>query len=325
MQARSFALTATLMVGTLATAAHADQLLFEEDFSQGLDRWETTDWYVVNTSDPCGAPAAPFPSGNAAVRFGAMHGACFFEIGDQLDLRDPLYLPASASEATLRFMSYEDTECETAERCKYDNRYVQIAVDDGPFETLTELVTEDAWYEVELDLTPYLGHFIRLRFEFDAFDSFANDGLGWLIDDVSIAVDGVGQTYCSPGLPNSTGQPGNLHALGSRFVANNNLTLIAEQLPLNQFGYFIASQTSGLVVTPGQTLGNLCVLGNVARFNAQVQNSGTTGTFQVQIDLTAVPMNPVAPVLAGETWHFQTWHRDGSFSNFTNAVRIAYQ
>jgi hypothetical protein len=38
-----------------------------------------------------------------------------------------------------------------------------------------------------------------------------------------------------------------------------------------------------------------------------------------------MPLNPPVPVQTGETWYFQTWHRDGSSSNFTDALAILFR
>ena len=35
--------------------------------------------------------------------------------------------------------------------------------------------------------------------------------------------------------------------------------------------------------------------------------------------------NPAQPILAGQTWNFQAWFRDGGTSNFTDAVSIPFQ
>ena len=59
----------------------------------------------------------------------------------------------------------------------------------------------------------------------------------------------IGTTYCSPATPNSTGLPASISASGSALVAQNDVTLIADQLPAGQFGYFLAGQTQGLSTT----------------------------------------------------------------------------
>ena len=65
----------------------------------------------------------------------------------------------------------------------------------------------------------------------------------------------------------------------------------------------------------------------MARFSGQIQNSGASGTFQIQVDLQAIPANPTVAVMPGDTWHFQAWFRDFQLiqvSNFTDAVAITF-
>jgi len=139
---------------------------------------------------------------------------------------------------------------------------------------------------------------------------------------------GLGVTYCTPAVINSSGNPATIEVTGSDVVSDNDINLAAADMPLNKFGYFITSQTQGLVMQPGSSQGNLCVLGNIGRFRSQIQNSGATGTFDIDIDLTSMPTNPNQAVFVGQTWNFQTWFRDnnpGSTSNFSNAVAVTFQ
>jgi hypothetical protein len=140
----------------------------------------------------------------------------------------------------------------------------------------------------------------------------------------------LGQTTCT-GVPNSTGSAGTMSAFGSPLTAVNDLRLTASGLPLSAFGYFITARTPGFVVGPGGSQGNLCLGASIGRFALQVQNTGTSGRIEIEADLTAFP-HPAfgsVPVNAGETWHFQAWHRDSvgglATSNFTGGLSIAFQ
>ena len=140
----------------------------------------------------------------------------------------------------------------------------------------------------------------------------------------------LGSVYCNPAVPNSTGLPGSMAALGSDLVAHNNVTLLATQLPTNQFGYFLASQTQAFVVLPPGSQGNLCLGGSIGRYAAFPANSGLNGSFQLLIDLTAIPAPSGGPgaVIPGETWNFTAWYRDVNpinTSNFTEAVSVLLQ
>ena len=133
------------------------------------------------------------------------------------------------------------------------------------------------------------------------------------------------EIYCDAN-PNSTGIPAFVCGSGSTVVADNDLTLEAFHLPLNQFGYFLTSQTQGFVPNPGGSQGNLCLGGTIGRFVQQVQNSGASGSFTIQVDLTTMPP-PVQPIVQpGDTWNFQCWYRDvGGQNNFTNAVSVTFR
>ena len=132
----------------------------------------------------------------------------------------------------------------------------------------------------------------------------------------------VGTVYCSPAIPNTTGLPGTIVASGSEVVMENDLTLVADQLPPGQFGYFLTSQTQGFFMPPGSD-GFICLGGDIGRYNGDV---GQGPTFSLQIDLMNMPVNPPQAVAPGDTWNFQAWYRDvGNTNNFTDAVSITFQ
>ncbi len=134
----------------------------------------------------------------------------------------------------------------------------------------------------------------------------------------------IGTSYCSPAIPNGTGLPGIITATGSIAVIDNDVTLTADQLPVN-FGYFLNSQTQGFFNPPGSN-GFICLGGAVGRYN-QSQNIIVGPTGSIQIDLTAVPQPAgLVAVVPGETWNFQAWYRDvGNTNNFTDAVSVLFQ
>ncbi len=138
----------------------------------------------------------------------------------------------------------------------------------------------------------------------------------------------LGERYCSPAVQNSTGQSGVIEAYGSPVAGGNPLRLEATQLPPNQFGFFLLSQTQGFLSGPGGSQGDLCLGGSIGRFMSQVQNSGSAGAFGIDVDTTSLPTSPPSAAQPGETWNFQGWHRDKnpmSTSNFTDAVGITFR
>jgi hypothetical protein len=141
-------------------------------------------------------------------------------------------------------------------------------------------------------------------------------------------LDDLGVDECAPAQPNSTGAPAVLDAWGSPYVDQNLLELTAASLPLNQFGYVIASTSGAFVPGAGGSQGTLCLGGAIARFVSQSQSSGAGGVFSVPIDLSAIPLGGGTAVAPGETWRFQCWYRDvnpNSTSNFTSVRAITFR
>jgi len=140
----------------------------------------------------------------------------------------------------------------------------------------------------------------------------------------------VGTPYCTAN-NNSTGSTSALGASGTPLVASNDLSLEASSLPVNSFGFFLASLDSGFVANPGGSAGNLCLGGSIGRYvgAGQIKNSGSTGAFALALDLTQVPQpTGFVSISAGETWRFQAWHRDAvggsATSNFTNGLEVSF-
>lgn len=143
----------------------------------------------------------------------------------------------------------------------------------------------------------------------------------------------VGVQYCDA-TPNSVGSFGGRNSSWLCIMGNGSVGSMhqarAVDLPLNQFGYLLASQTTGNLYKPAGSQGRLCLGGDIGRFRQQVQDSGLGGTILVDVDPQSIPQ-PLGPVAAlpGESWHFQLWHRDivnaTQTSNFTNACTVVFR
>ena len=133
--------------------------------------------------------------------------------------------------------------------------------------------------------------------------------------------------YCSTNV-NSTGAVAVIGASGSPVVTANAFTLEAWDLPLNEYGYFLTSQSTGFVPNFGGSDGNLCLGAPQYRFNdpatgGQVLNSGATGTMSLTLDFSLLPNGvTLAP---GETWYFQLWFRDVFTSNTTDGIEVMFR
>lgn len=142
----------------------------------------------------------------------------------------------------------------------------------------------------------------------------------------------LGTTACTQPQPNSTGVAATLTVRGSSSVADRSLRLEATGLPLNALTLFLVSRNAGGTGVPVGSQGVLCLSGQVGRYVApgQAQNSGAAGAAGLTVDPLATPTpNGPSAVLAGETWHFQAWHRDAvngtATSNFTSAVAVTFR
>lgn len=142
---------------------------------------------------------------------------------------------------------------------------------------------------------------------------------------------GIGTNFCTPN-PNSTGVPSQISAMGSVQLGVNDVVLMASDLPINSFGFFLVSRLQGFVPNPGGSNGNLCLTGPIGRYvgPGEIQNSGPGGEYSLAIDLTAIPQpNGFVSAISGETWNFQSWHRDlvggAAQSNFTDGLELTLQ
>ena len=146
----------------------------------------------------------------------------------------------------------------------------------------------------------------------------------------------ISMPYCMSN-PNSGGVNTSFRVIGDDTAANNNARLVARDVPLNSFGFFITSQTPGFTANPAGSIGNICVTGNIGRFVAagQIKNAFATGeivldTTAGEWDLAAIPTStgPYA-AMAGIRSHFQLWHRDTNMgmavSNFSDAEFVDWQ
>ncbi|MEM8710387.1 MAG: hypothetical protein AAGG01_05510 [Planctomycetota bacterium] len=144
-----------------------------------------------------------------------------------------------------------------------------------------------------------------------------------IVEEVTLQTEG--SQFCRAN-DNDSGQSAWLRA-GTFTQPTDALLIDVQDLPLNAFGYVIASLDTGFTANPGGSAGNLCLSGAIGRFNNQVVNSGMTGAVSVAVDMTAIPQpNGSTSALLGERWKFQYWTRDTDSgmptSNFSNAVVV---
>jgi len=70
----------------------------------------------------------------------------------------------------------------------WDQRWVQISVDNGPYENVLQLSDDvaDQWLQSTVNLAGYAGKTIRVRFHFESNDGGLNAFEGWHLDDLEI-------------------------------------------------------------------------------------------------------------------------------------------
>ena len=132
--------------------------------------------------------------------------------------------------------------------------------------------------------------------------------------DQRVSSSNFGYPYCDSN-PNSTGNEAKLYAYQSPIIEENSLVLEVDDLPPNQAGYMLMSDTQAFVPLFGGSQGNLCLGGNILRFSATVLDTGI-GMVDFALDFYALPQGTM--VQPGQSWNFQFWFRDGNPGNTSN-------
>ena len=92
----------------------------------------------------------------------------------------------------------------------WDQRWVQISVDSGPFINVQQLNDDPmgGWLRAQIDLLPYYDinreHTIQVRFFFDTIDKYNNEFEGWYIDDFQVAASPASLCPEDPNEPNDS-------------------------------------------------------------------------------------------------------------------------
>jgi hypothetical protein len=206
MRTRSGRALAALALLAASPAAGAQNVIFHEDFENGLGQWTTSGlWQHQADAEPCSAPHVPFPSGSWCAWFG-LESSCNYDLGQvggQLTLAGDVALPSTGA-IGLRFTSWSEGESDVF----YDQRRAWVSANGGASWTLLGLTYSNSyffgaaadpqrWITQAHDLTPWAGQSVRLRFEFWSFDYVNNHYEGWFLDDVVVeAFDGPGVPTC---------------------------------------------------------------------------------------------------------------------------------
>ncbi|MBC7250101.1 MAG: pre-peptidase C-terminal domain-containing protein [Anaerolineae bacterium] len=157
---------------------------YSDNMESGTNNWTATGlWHQVDAN-------SPYPeshSGSHSWWYG-QDATGDYDTGSANSggLTSPsIYIPSSGY--YLRFWYRYETETQTQ---NWDQRWVQISVDGGPFDNVLQLSDDPMnWWlqSPAIDLSGYAGHAIQVRFYFDSLDSVYNDYRGWYIDDFDIS------------------------------------------------------------------------------------------------------------------------------------------
>ena len=319
-----------------------EQVVFQDDFEQNLG------WGTTTLGATAGRWERGVPVNDPAWAYGPssdydLSGQCYLTEnrpgssdvdGGATRLISPL-LDMSAPNAALSYAYFlrlthvTGADMLLVEASSAGGPFVEINRHDTDMGPSWNLVTLTRTELVAAGLTPGPEVVVRFTANDSSLPSVVEAG----IDAVTVRrIDclTVGTVFCDPAVPNSLGLPATVRAEGSDHAAANDVRLTIEALPPNTVGYFLASRTQGFVAGPGPSQGNLCLGGSVGRYITTVLDSGPSGTYSMQLDLTSIPQPTGAvAVVAGETWNFQSWYRDQLLgfpsSNFTEAIEILFQ
>lgn len=131
------------------------------------------------------------------------------------------------------------------------------------------------------------------------------------------------ETFCTAE-PNSTGVPAVIQAVGAPVIGA--LGFVVEDIPLSQYGMFLASYTTDEVPGFGGEVGTLCLGGNVVAFNQNVLWSRGVGSVTFTPEWNS-PLPGGLVVQPGDTLHFQYWYRDypaGGGTNFSQPLSVTF-
>lgn len=137
--------------------------------------------------------------------------------------------------------------------------------------------------------------------------------------------------YCSPAVPNFTGQSARMNAFSVPGNFSQSYVLEAGSLPPNSMTLFLTSKTQGFQpVVPG-SIGTLCLGSSIGRFvgPGQVQTSSADGVARMESLFTMIPQpGGFESATTGSLWFYQAWYRDNqggaAVSNFSDAIAVRF-
>ncbi len=201
--------------------------------------------------------------------------------------------------AYLRFDYYYETEAATTH---WDQRWVQVSRNGGPFQNLVQLSDEvmNFWlHSPVIDLSAYAGSSIRLRFHFDSIDIYHNAGRsGWAVDNFSV-------TAAPPPAGCILEPPGGDGSIDKAVLLHYGDTVAADICPGGDLDYYKITAAQGDVI--------------VADINAQTLNPPSTLDSTLTWFLDSDPLSVVAfnddelPAIQLDSYLVYTAPQDGTY------------
>ncbi len=218
----------SLESASLMTAPYSD------DMEGGINDWTASGlWHQVDED------SSPYPESHSETRswwYGQdVTGTYDTGAANSGALTSP-HIQIPDSGYYLRFWYWYETEAQGPD---WDQRWVQISVDGGPFYNVLQLYDDPMnWWlqSPAIDLSAYAGHVIQVRFLFDTLDDAYNAYRGWYIDDFDIST--------TP--PPSCGdmhEPNDTSAQATAIAYDQ--TLSADLCPGGDYDYYTFSGTGG--------------------------------------------------------------------------------
>jgi len=206
---------ATRGLGTLAPGIYSWRVQARNDF--GESAWSDWQVFIVNAAAAPAAPGVTTPYSDTLegdtthwTTTGLWHltetdshsathswwysqpvtGTYDTETVNYGDLTSPaIRIPVTTDPYILSFWTKSDTESVYSH---WDQRWVQISVDEGEFSNIGQLTHDlsGGWLQAAFDLSPYYApgeaHTLQIRFYISSIDAVNNDHAGWSIDDFQI-------------------------------------------------------------------------------------------------------------------------------------------
>ncbi len=188
----SEAATFNITPGTTMTSKSAP---FLDDLESGPQNWQTSGiWNLLNDPDRSRSLTHSWYYG-LLPDFNYDTG-----IPNSGDLTTvPISIPST--NYVLRFWYRYNTE---GQGNNWDQRWIQISTDGGPFENVLQLFDDEPnyWLKATIDLSAYAGKTIQFRFHFACLDEQKNAAYeGWMIDDIEIVQNSTPNCSDNNGTP----------------------------------------------------------------------------------------------------------------------------